>query len=632
MESAMNKGLKINTKAMLPSELIRILESGSPDVDEYLGREIYANCDTEYLSAQRKRMVETLRFHLSKAGERPTYLLRAPGRLNAFLEYLDMCSGDHMSTTIDGDIPVAVSPRDDGILRVANINPLFPPEDIALAAEFKRFASEPMQTHGPEMADTWDNRTKMIPFFGRPKGSWLNYILSPYLRVMWEHPEIELRGADLSFGPANAPFRAGVSSSSILVVLSFLALYVSNQDKLPSWEITDICRMLGEAEWYVGTHGGANDQTTILCNRPNSVLYNRHSRDRLESTPLPFLQGLHIVLANSLWEVNKSLSGNQSFNIRKAWMEIGDQVMRLIIRVIRQAISQGRAVGTGWIASALSDELDFQSVGKLPLLETRLEYWDKIEKNYKKFGSLHEGILHIPNAAIEELISILPVKLTMDEVSNLLDIDSQTIERMYTKPRRSIGGYHLRTTARFFLKENIIGRKLEHIFLEADRRISTGELSPDSPEYDQYRQEVGAMLDDLQHTLRFDFRVSNAQLDRLLDTARRGPGYLGGKLTGAGKGGCVCILVRDTQSQAMCEYLDAEYYGQPANFEEYRQILLDALRYFESDEYERLSATERLNNLEKALASIQDQRRVITFSRGACALDFEESGKLRAES
>ncbi|HEY3298636.1 MAG TPA: hypothetical protein VGK34_08280, partial [Armatimonadota bacterium] len=167
-----------------------------------------------------------------------------------------------------------------------------------------------------------------------------------------------------------------------------------------------------------------------------------------------------------------------------------------------------------------------------------------------------------------------------------------------------------------------IGRELERIFLEAERRVKSGELSSDSPEYDMYCQRVGAMMDDLQHTLRFDFRVSNAQLDRLLDIARRGPGYLGGKLTGAGKGGCVCILVREADSQAMCEYLDREYYGKPANFEEYQQILEDAQRYFESNDYERLSAEERLGNLQKALSSIKDQRRVITFSRGACALDL----------
>jgi len=75
----------------------------------------------------------------------------------------------------------------------------------------------------------------------------------------------------------------------------------------------------------------------------------------------------------------------------------------------------------------------------------------------------------------------------------------------------------------------------------------------------------------------------------------------------------------------MCEYLDAEYYNKPSNFEEYRQILHDSLRYFHDNDFERVSAEERLSNLEKALSAVKDQRHVVTFSRGACALDFSET-------
>jgi hypothetical protein len=248
--------------------------------------------------------------------------------------------------------------------------------------------------------------------------------------------------------------------------------------------------------------------------------------------------------------------------------------------------------------------------------------WDAIEANYHKLGSLDETILGIPGAAIEELILLLPMKVTPQEAGRILGKNAETITRLYTKPRRSIGGYHARTTARFFYKENVIGRTLERIFLEADRRLASGKLSLDSPEYDQYRLTVGGLVEQLQHILCYDFRVSNAQLDRLLNIARRGPGHLGGKLTGAGKGGCVSILVRESESEAMCEYLDREYYGKLENFEDYRQILEDALRYYEPDSFERMSAAEQLDNLNTALASIEDQRRVTTFSRGACALDL----------
>ncbi len=609
-------------KPMMPLVLAEMLESGNPEVDQYLGEQIYVSHDPEHLAKQRARLANTLRMHAERVGNKPTYILRAPGRLNAFLEYLDMCTGDHMSTTIDGDIPVAVSPREDDLLNVANFNPLFPADTLSLATEFGRFSKAPWGKHAEELEDNWDNRSLIYPYAGRPQGHWLNYVLSPYMRVMWDLRDTQLVGADMTFGQATAPFRAGTSSSSAIVVLSFLALYLCNSDKLPVWRMKDVCKLLGEAEWYVGTHGGANDQTTILSNPANCVLYNRHSKAELDSTPLPFLKGVHVVLANSLWEVNKTREGNQSFNMRKGWMQMGDELMKLVIAEVRKAQKEGLAEGDGWLSKLIKAKFGFTAGVKPVLLESRPDYWDKIELNYKRFGSLCEDIMGIPNEAITELVMLMPVKITPEDAGRILGKDSFSIKRTYTAPKRDIGGYHIRTTARFFLKENIIGRTLEKIFLEAEQRVASGELSIDSPEYDAYRVQVGRLVDDLQDALCFDFRVSIPQLDVLLTVARRGPGYLGGKLTGAGKGGCVSILVRTDYSAQMCQYLDENYYGKPELFEMYKQVLEDECRVCQPGTPEYDSAEERLQILESALANSETQRRVITFSRGACALEL----------
>lgn len=618
----MSEPFQLTTSPLPPLEIVRLLECGSKEVDRYLGEDIYVNQNPEYLTRQRRRLADTLKLHAKRVGNRPTFLIRAPGRLNAFLEYLDMCAGDHMSTTIDGDIPAAVSVREDDQLSISNINSLFPDEELSVLEEFDRFSTVSWEKHACELEDSWDNRTLIYPHYGRKQGNWLNYVLSPYLRVLWDNRNFGIRGADITFGAATAPFRAGTSSSSAVVVLSFLALYLTNKDRLPQWSIQQVCKLLGEAEWYVGTHGGANDQTTILRNPANCVLYNRHSQPELDSTPLPFVKGVHVVLANSLWEVNKTLGGNQSFNMRKGWMQMGDELMKLIIAAVRNAQREGIANGEGWLTKLVQEQFGFRAGGKLPLLESNPEYWEKIEQNYAKFGSFHEDILGIPDAAINELMLLLPVKITPKEAGRILGKDPQIIERLYTRPRRSIGGYHIRTTARFFHRENVIGRTLESIFVEAESRINSGELTPDSPEYDHYRVRVGELVDKLQDALSFDFRVSNPQLDLLLTIAHRGPGYLGGKLTGAGKGGCVSILVRENQSGAMCEYLDREYYGRPERFEFYRQVLEDERRTSQPGSIEHGSAEERLKILDASLSSIPDQRRVVTFSRGACALDI----------
>ncbi len=269
-------------------ELIAMLGSDAPELDAYLGEMIYIKTDPHYLAVQKRRFLDTLLLHRERVGNKPTYLLRAPGRLNAFLEYLDMCDGDHMSTTIDGDIPVAVSPRDDDLLNLGNVHRLFPPQQLSIREEFSRFAGVPWDAVSG-LEDNWDHRSLLFPHYGREQGHWLNYVLSPYMRVLWACPGVSLRGADITFGPATVPFRAGTSSSSAVVVLSFLALYLSNKAQLPRWSVTEVCKLLGEAEWYVGTHGGANDQMTILFNTANSVSYNRHSQPgaRHHAAPLP---------------------------------------------------------------------------------------------------------------------------------------------------------------------------------------------------------------------------------------------------------------------------------------------------------------------------------------------------------
>jgi galactokinase len=56
--------------------------------------------------------------------------------------------------------------------------------------------------------------------------------------------------------------------------------------------------------------------------------------------------------------------------------------------------------------------------------------------------------------------------------------------------------------------------------------------------------EVGRLLDESHRSLRDDFEVSSPALDAMVSSARRAPGCLGARMTGAGFGGCVVALVR----------------------------------------------------------------------------------------
>lgn len=596
-----------------PGEVAAILDRGPDSLVKYLGEEIYANTDPAYIAAARSRLADTARLHQRRVGDRPTALLRAPGRLNAFLEYLDMCAGDHMSTTIDGDLPLCVSLRDDDIVSVANAAPEFADGEFHIGREVALLRGAPWEgSFCDGLEDNWDNRTRVYPHYGHTRGDWLNFVRSPFPRVAWEMPGVELRGADMTFGESTIPLRGGTSSSSALVVLSFLALWLANSDKLPAWDIKFICRLLGEAEWYVGTHGGANDHTTILRNLPNCVLYNRHSQPEPDSTVLPSLRGVRMIVANSLWEANKTLGANHIFNLRKGWMDLGDDLMRLIIGVVTRHLGGGKSTAPGWLAELISGRFGYD-LGSIPaILERETQLWVETDRHYNKFGSLDESLLGIPGEAITELARLLPEEISVEHAGRLLGKDESAMERDYTLPYFEEGGYRPRSAAVFFINENRIGRALEKLFVEADSRLASGELTVSSSEYQDYQVTVGRYLDSLQTTIRDDFQVSNYQLEALLDIARRGPGYLGGKLTGAGCGGCVVVMVREGSEAAFREYLDREYYHKPANFQVYR----DRIARLDPDVASGLAAS-----LDSALAIASAQRSVVTFSRGAGIID-----------
>lgn len=589
-----------------------ILKRGSSELTRYLGNDIYANPDTEYISRQRERMIATIRIHAARVGDRPTWLLRAPGRLNAFLEYMDLCKGDHISTTIDGDIPVAVSLRDDSTVTAVNAFPMYPPGEFSIPEEVARFRSAPMSG----LPDDWGTRTRLHPHYGHPQGRWLNYVLSPFLRVASQLPDIRLRGVDMTFGPSSLPLRTGMSSSSAIIVLAFLALYLSNEDQLPEWSVGEVCGLLGEAEWYVGTRGGANDQTTILRNEPNGLLYNRHSRAPIESTPLPPIRGASIVIANSLWEVSPHLGASDIINLRKGWMMLANEMLASIIRAVRQHLDSGGGTDPGWLRGLLSQRPSGWSDAsdKVPLLES-VELWDRISARYAHLGSLVEDLLGIPDAAIDELIGLLPEEVTLDQAGGMLGRD---LTGDYPQ-----GIYRLRSASELFHRQNLIGRSIERILNEAEERFRAGEITVDSPEYDEYRRQIGSLMDGIQSALRDDLGVSNAQLDRLFEIARGGPGYLGGKLMGAGVGGYAAILVRTGDVEAFCSYMDRQFYGSPENFTEYRE----ALDHLENAHGEgtppHKAAVDMKINLLNAIRYPSEQRRPVTFSRGACILELD---------
>ncbi len=70
---------------------------------------------------------------------------------------------------------------------------------------------------------------------------------------------------------------------------------------------------------------------------------------------------------------------------------------------------------------------------------------------------------------------------------------------------------------------------------------------------------VGAILTQAHFSARDNYRISTPELDYLVITANAMPGVVGARLTGAGWGGCVLVMVDATEVDSLQEQLKASY-------------------------------------------------------------------------
>jgi len=87
--------------------------------------------------------------------------------------------------------------------------------------------------------------------------------------------------------------------------------------------------------------------------------------------------------------------------------------------------------------------------------------------------------------------------------------------------------------------DNLLWRRAHHVVsenqrtLEAVTVLQAGNL-----------ERFGELMNQSHESLRDDYEVSSKELDQLVELARRQPGVLGARMTGAGFGGCTVNLVR----------------------------------------------------------------------------------------
>lgn len=90
------------------------------------------------------------------------------------------------------------------------------------------------------------------------------------------------------------------------------------------------------------------------------------------------------------------------------------------------------------------------------------------------------------------------------------------------------------------ITEEVVRRRAHHVISENDRTLraisalNSGDI-----------EEFGKLMNQSHDSLRDDYEVTGDELDTLVDEARKIPGTIGSRMTGAGFGGCTVSLVKD---------------------------------------------------------------------------------------
>ena len=235
------------------------------DADQVRQALIAAGLDADAVGDKPQRFAAAADILVSDSNQGLAFFV--PGRIEVLGKHTDYCGGHSLVTAVERGFCVVASPRADDRVRVHAL-------DEEEHVEFR-----------------------LDPELDVAHGTWTNYPMTVARRLARNFDGCR-RGVEIAFS-SDLPSASGMSSSSALIIATYLVLAAVNElESRPRFrrQITDA---LTRAEYLgthengqsfgelagdkgVGTFGGSEDHTAILCSRPGHLGLYRYCPTRMK--------------------------------------------------------------------------------------------------------------------------------------------------------------------------------------------------------------------------------------------------------------------------------------------------------------------------------------------------------------
>ena len=472
------------------------------DIDD-----LYPQDTIQYQKRRFERL--TRRFAELYGGKTPQYVARSPGRVNLIGEHIDYSLYEVLPMAIAADVFIAVSilpkpadTKDDVKVYVANLN----------AEKFKAGEFTVPKKGNIEI----DSSTLQ----------WTNYFKAGYrgaIEVLEkENPELCPCGMEVLVD-GTVPAGGGLSSSAAFVCASALAtLRANGLEWVPKKELVELAIV---SERSVGVNSGGMDQAaSVFSIRGDATSISFYPELYAEALPFPKTgPPITFMIAQSFVAADKHVAAPENYNLRVVECTLAAEVLAADLGLKLERDHGPLGTSLRGFQHAYNDS-------------NKGNPKDDPEKQVKTMLSLTEKHLSGKGYTREDIASSLSMSVP--------DLEKKFMTKFPVRAER------------FYLRQ-----RAQHVFTEALRVQEFKKLlkSPPADARVTLLPRLGAILNQSHASSRDVYVHSCPEIDQMCEIAAEAGSY-GGRVTGAGWGGCSVHLVPKEKVDEIKAAWEEKYY------------------------------------------------------------------------